>query len=125
MDLSIFLAQFLAVLYGSIGIGILLHKQHYSSVFEGVSRNAALLYLSGIFSLALGFSIVTIHAVWTNDWRSLVTLVGWIALLKGLTLIVWPSLMLRHIGFWLGRLHTVGIIALFLGLLFGYFGFVL
>jgi uncharacterized membrane protein HdeD (DUF308 family) len=42
-------------------------------------------YLSGVLLFVAGLSIVRVHNVWQRNWTVLVTLIGWAALLLGLT----------------------------------------
>ena len=41
-------------------------------------------YISGILLFVAGLAILRIHNKWVRDWRVLVTITGWIALLAGL-----------------------------------------
>lgn len=41
-------------------------------------------YVSGVLLFVGGLAIVRIHNKWVRDWRVLVTITGWIALLAGL-----------------------------------------
>lgn len=125
MDLSIFLAQLIGVLYCSVGLGMLVSRSHYSALYSQILASPAFLYFGGVFALFFGFIIISVHNLWTHDWRSLVTLIGWIAFLKGVTLLIKPSLLMRHAQFWTKNLNAAAYIALFLGILFGYFGFFL
>lgn len=125
LDLSIILAQLTFVLYCSVGLGMLLSRSHYSALYSQIMTSPALLYFGGVFALFYGFIIISVHNVWTHDWRSLVTLIGWIAFLKGVVLLIKPSLLMRHAQFWIKNMKAAAFVALFLGVLFGYFGFFL
>ena len=41
--------------------------------------------------VVLGLLLVLSHNVWTTDWRVIITLVGWLTLLKGIALMLWPD----------------------------------
>jgi hypothetical protein len=47
-------------------------------------------YLNGTLLFVAGLAIVRAHNQWTRDWRVLVTLVGWFAMLIGLGRMVAP-----------------------------------
>jgi len=49
-------------------------------------------FLSGYLALVLGLVTVILHNVWSVDWRIIVTLFGWLALLKGVALIGFPKI---------------------------------
>jgi hypothetical protein len=40
-------------------------------------------YISGVLLFVAGLAILRIHNKWVRDWRVLVTITGWIALLSG------------------------------------------
>lgn len=125
MDLSVFIARLFSVLHLAIGLGMLLNRQHYRALYTGILGSPPLLYFGGVIGLFFGFSIITVHNIWTEDWRSLVTLIGWIAFIKGITLLVWPKILVTHANFWMKNMQISALIVLGLGFLFGYFGFFL
>ena len=43
----------------------------------------ALIFLSGVITLPAGLAIVLTHNVWVADWRVLITLLGWLAIIGG------------------------------------------
>lgn len=54
--------------------------------------NAALTYLTGFIAVTFGLLIIGYHNLWVADWRVLITIIGWLALIKGLIFIVLPKL---------------------------------
>lgn len=50
-----------------------------------------LVYLSGVLLFIAGLSIVRKHPYWSKSWITLITLVGWSAMLLGLIRIFFPS----------------------------------
>jgi len=64
------------------------------------------------------------HNIWVKDWRVLITLIGWIAVIKGVLLIAFPQLISLFKG-WYKNTRAWGILIIVLGLLFGYLGFVI
>lgn len=50
-----------------------------------------LVYLSGVLLFIAGLSIVRKHPYWAKSWITLITLVGWAAMLLGLIRIFFPS----------------------------------
>jgi hypothetical protein len=53
------------------------------------------IYLGGIAALIIGYLLVTFHNVWVKDWIVLITIIGWMALIKGLCLIVLPKASIK------------------------------
>ena len=54
-------------------------------------HSPALIFISGLFTLAAGLAIVLNHNVWTADWRVLITLLGWLGIIGGLIRILLPQ----------------------------------
>ena len=125
MDLSTFVAQVLAVVYLSVGVGMLLDKAYYKKLFSEVFSDHLGMYLGGIMALVAGVALVSYHNVWSQDWTVLVTIIGWLALIKGVMLLAFPSVFMKQFkGFAKTKyLHTMSFVVLALGLVFGYFGF--
>lgn len=124
MDLSHFVAQVVAIIYLSIGIGMLFNVDYYKKMFTKMYEEMTAMYVGGFAAIVTGFALVTHHNIWAKNWTILVTIIGWLALIKGISLIAFPkqfqSLSLPMIQRGTGIL---GIIVLALGLIFGYFGF--
>ncbi|MCX5794799.1 MAG: hypothetical protein NTY77_04830 [Elusimicrobia bacterium] len=89
-------------------------------------KNAALTYLLGLLALVIGSLIVHYHDIWVGDWPVLITVLGWIAVVKGIMIIAFPNAMQRLTRRLLAGAapRIVPYFALSLGLLFGYLGFV-
>lgn len=126
MELSRLIAKITSVIYLSAGLSAILNAGYYHRLVDDLFSNAALTYLSGFIAVIIGFLIVHYHNRWVRNWTVLITLVGWLALLKGVVLIVFPGFiqscsetLLTGLG-----LKIFPYAALFLGFLFAYFGFV-
>ena len=78
---------------------LVLQRKAFASVLQEFITAQALSYLAGLIALVAGLALVLTHNVWTADWRVLITLVGWIALAKGLTLLMLPRLA-KDVGNW-------------------------
>lgn len=126
MDLPTFVAQVAALVYLSIGIGMLVDKAYYKKLFDDIFKDTSAIYLGGFMALIAGFAIVTYHNVWEQSWVVLVTIIGWLALVKGVLLLAFPSSFLAWSKSLFGpkNMGTYSFIILVLGLVFGYFGFV-
>ena len=127
MELSILIAKITSVIYLAAALGALCSADHYRNVVDDMFDNAALTYMMGFIAVIAGFLIVNYHNIWRANWTVLVTLVGWLALTKGVLIIAFPRFVQRYTGLLLKGwgLKVFPYVALFMGLLFGYFGFVL
>lgn len=124
MELSLFLAQLLGAIYVSVGLGILNNQKRYKALMDEMMDSASFLYFGGILALCFGFSVVTFHNVWVQDWPVLITILGWLALIKGVLLIICPQVILDFSKGMLKNLQYVGLGTLLFGLVLAYYGFV-
>jgi len=127
MENSIFIAKFLGVAYIIFGLGILLNTKYYKKILDGLMKNAANVLYGGIFALVVGFLITYYHNIWVANWSVVITIIGWLSLLKGFLLIVfpnfyvsWTKVLTRNESF----MPIWGFLAFLLGLYFIYFGFI-
>ena len=68
--------------------------EHKHKMIDGFTDNLALLYVTGIITTILGLMMVVSHNIWDNSWRVIITLIGWLVLLKGLTFLFLPKKMM-------------------------------
>lgn len=125
MEFSMYLAQLFAAVYLIVGVGMLLNKDFFLGMAKSVSENDAFLYLAGLMSLIIGLLLVYEHNIWEQNWTVLITIVSWLALLKGVAFMWFPKMMKKRIKFYAqpGRMEKMIIFPLILGLVFAYFGF--
>ena len=101
-----------------IGIGMMLNPATYHEIGTQFLNSYPVIYLSGIFLLVTGLAILNVHPLWTPDWRSLVTLIGWVFALAGVWRLIAPQFVpfvgkaiVANVGFFTGT----GIVLLALG----------
>jgi len=125
MELSILIAKITAVIYLSASLGGFFSRDYYRRLADDMYKNAALTYMMGFMAVIVGFLIVHYHNLWVRDWTVLITIIGWLSLIKGIIIIVFPKFIHRLSGLFLTEktLKIYPYVTLFLGLLFGYFGF--
>ena len=123
-DAQIF--QIISLVYLSIGIGILINPGFYKKLFEDITENASALYLGGIMALAFGYLIVAFHNTWTKDLSVIITIIGWIALVKGILILVQPKIIITLSKAIMKKesiLKIEAIVVIILGLAFSGLGF--
>jgi len=123
-DAQIF--QILSILYIAVGVGILVNPDFYRRLFDDFIEHASVLYLGGIMALAIGYLILAFHNTWTADLSVIITIIGWIALLKGVAIIVQPKLMIALSKAMVQKeclLKIQGIAVIVIGLAFSFLGF--
>jgi uncharacterized protein YjeT (DUF2065 family) len=121
------LAKILGFYYLAVGITFLLNPARFREVYQAMIKNDAFLYLSGVCALFLGAFIVSVHNIWIFEWPVLITIIGWLILIKGFGLLTYQkfaqkfSFMLRKSDAFYKRL---GIFLIFFGLFFLYQGWI-
>ncbi|MDD5561729.1 MAG: hypothetical protein PHT50_06355 [Candidatus Omnitrophica bacterium] len=91
MENSILIARFVGPYIIVIAIGLLLNLKTYRKIVEGFFDNAAIVYIAGLMAFVAGLAIVLFHNIWAMDWRIIITLFGWSALIKGTLFVVSPA----------------------------------
>lgn len=91
MELSYFLAKFFGIYLIIISIFLFSRQHVIQETFDNFFRNIGLLVYSGAMLMALGLLIVLSHNVWELSWRSIITVFGYIILLKGLIRVFFPN----------------------------------
>ncbi|MEK9516494.1 MAG: hypothetical protein VWZ97_00590 [Flavobacteriaceae bacterium] len=127
MEISILIAKILGLSYLSLALGILFNTSYYRNELVKILDNSAILLYGGFLSIVLGLIIINYHNSWNDDWTTVITIVGYVALVKGMVLLIAPgsaSLYKNNIFHPNNILKVLVPMLLVLGLLFGYFGFI-
>jgi hypothetical protein len=127
MQTSIFLARLLGPLLLLTGAGIVLNPKSFRTIAGEVVRSVTLVYLFGFMDLAAGLAIVLTHNVWVASWRVLITLIGWLLLIRGAVRIVAPEIVMGYAAKVIRNKQVVpaaGAVVGVLGLVLCYFGYV-
>ncbi|HEY5379488.1 MAG TPA: hypothetical protein VIJ78_08120 [Pseudolabrys sp.] len=118
MQPSLTIARLIGPVFCAIGIGMLANNQTYNLIGQQYLASYAIIYLSGIMALTVGLAILNAHNMWTRDWRSAITAIGWIFTVAGVWRIIAPkfvpfvgSAVLANARFFVGA----GIVLLVLG----------
>lgn len=124
MEFAILVARVLAVIYLSVAVLAMRGKADYKKIIKSFENSPALTIMTGMAAILIGMIIIMKHNVWMMEWQVLITIVGWASLIKGILLIAYPEMMY-------GFKHTFkdtkkwSIVLVAIGLVFGYFGFVI
>ena len=82
MALSLFLAKVMGSYFLIAGLAFLTQRHVFAEVSGEMSKHFYLAYILSFFVMILGLMIVFGHNIWVADWRVLITIIGWITLLK-------------------------------------------
>lgn len=101
---TIFLSRVLGLYCVLVGLSMVTHRRATVETIKALVHNPPVLYVAGVIALAAGLAIVLGHNVWSGGALPVVvTLVGWISLIKGLLILFLPVEAAG--GFFLGGLH--------------------
>ena len=126
MQTSLFLAKLIGPFLLAIGAGMLANRVGYRAMAQELIRSRVLIYFAGILALLSGLAVVLTHNMWTADWRILITLIGWLAVIGGLFHIVFPEQVTKMGTAMIakGNIMTIrGSSMLVLGAALSFFGF--
>lgn len=127
MDTSLFLAKLIGPIFVIVGIGLLLNRNRYRAVVDEVMASRTLLYLFGAIALTGGLAIVLTHNVWVWDWPVIITIVGWLMVVRGTLRIVIPQqvedLAAKTMARWPNLLLVSGLLVITLGAFLCWKGF--
>ncbi|HET9374516.1 MAG TPA: hypothetical protein VFO40_06055 [Chthoniobacterales bacterium] len=128
MQLTRFLAQLLGLYCIIVAVVMLVRKEAMLGIIMNLIQNRSLLFLVEILGLITGLAMVLGHNVWSKGLLAfIVTLVGWVALVRSTVLLFLPS---ETIGRFLKIIryeqnyYVVTTIILILGAYLTYAGFV-
>ena len=125
---TLFLSRLLGLFFLICGLAMLLHKQFYTVALATVAYSPlAIRWIAMVITLA-GLAIVLAHNVWSKPpVVVIVTLLGWLTLIKGLAYLFQPARWLE--GFFQavlncgGYVYSVTAFVLVLGAYLTYEGF--
>ncbi len=126
MELSIFLARVFG-LYLVIAGFLYFTRRHFieKAISEFYDHNALIL-TTGVINLIIGLLIVVGHNVWTWSWVVVITILGYLTLIKGLVRLFAPDGGDKKIALKLSKKTPsifVGIVCLIIGFFLVYEGF--
>ena len=104
----------------AMAAAMLLNLVSLPALAEEISREPALILVSGILLFVAGLAIVRVHNRWAAGWPVLVTVLGWLAVLGGLVRMLFP-IQLASIVVGVGRSTGVMSAALVVVLMVGSF----
>jgi hypothetical protein len=120
-------AMWLASIFGPflviLGLWMLLYCDQYMKVLSGIKGSAGLFYITSVFNLLIGFTVLSQYDLWGWNLLVLVTLLGWVMVIRGVMGLFVPQLLMdiqmgKH-----GFSKIMGIIPLVWGVFLSYVGF--
>lgn len=122
------LTNYLAEIWGIslviVCLALLIRQKHLKKLFPSVESDDSL-FSWGLVTLVIGIAMVLSHNIWVKDWQVVITIIGWISLIKGMSLLFFTEYTkscvkkLENAPF----LPFLLFIGIFMGLIITYLGF--
>ena len=118
---TVFLGRLLGLYLIAIAVAMLASRRRALATLDEMARSGPWMLFSGMVAMAAGLAIVLGHNVWTGGALAVVvTLFGWAALLKGVSLLLVPpeqmAAVYKGLGFerlfyvWMGVVLAIGLL---------------
>jgi len=127
METSVLLAQIIGPFMLVVGIGILINLEHYRQLVADFGASPSQIFLFGTLALLVGLLIVCFHNVWEWRWPVVITVIGWLSILRGILRIAAPGFVQTMAERYSRNTNVVAasaVIALVLGAALSYFAVV-
>lgn len=126
MDLSIFLAQALGLYFLILGFAMVINGERAKDLIGKILKDDSLVFITGIIALIIGILLVLSHNIWVMGWPVVITILAWLALIKGIMRVVYPmkAMMIAEKVISSSKsYYTVSVIVFVIGLFLAYHGF--
>jgi len=113
-------AMWLASIFGPmmviLGLWMLLYADNLTKVWTAIKGSPAMFYLISIVNLLIGLTILSQYDMWSSDAYVLVTLLGWVQVIRGVMGLFVPQLLIKLTMSNAGYMKGMGLIPLVWGL---------
>ncbi|MEK7124365.1 MAG: hypothetical protein AAB877_01600 [Patescibacteria group bacterium] len=98
MDTVNFLAQFWGFTLVIFGLIFLIKPKNITTIFH-ILEDEKMLFLLGLVNIILGILLVLTYNVWEVSFKTIITLLGWLILLRGVIMLFFPEFFQKKIAF--------------------------
>lgn len=91
MDISIFLAKFWGWYLISFYFILIISPRRIKQLFD-YTKDEKFMITTSFLLITIGLLNIIAHNEWTSDWRLILTILGWITFIKGLTRFAFPNI---------------------------------
>lgn len=125
MDTTIVLARISGIIFLLIGLSFM-NKSYMEAIIDEMGNSKALFWFAGLVLAVLGSVMLGVYSTWSYHWPVLITILGWIALLKGMVIMLFPASWYAFYRKFKpsGIIMISGVAALISGIILLYQGFV-
>jgi len=127
MTTSIVFARFIGPVMLVAAVAMLLDRNAIRAIAEDFMNSPALIYIAGVLTLVMGIAIITFHNFWVMDWRVIITMFGYIAVVSGVFRMAFPT-KVKQLGDWMLQtkliIRSAALLNGLLGAYLTYMGFI-
>lgn len=126
MDTSKFLAKVIGFYCLIVGTAMLSNMHQFTGHVVKLLHDTQLMFVSGFFALIIGLLLVVSHNIWQWSWRLIITIIAWLILFKGVSIVYFPEyldVITKHFVHNMQIAYTAASIDVILGLVLIYKGF--
>lgn len=126
MDKSRFLAKALGIYLLIVSLAMFINMKHFMDLVHSLTNNMPLMFVTGFFTLILGLLFVLSHNIWQWNWRLIITIIAWLTLIKGASIILYPQFVDKATVLFTYNIrvsYLAAVVDVVLGILLCYFGF--
>lgn len=125
MNTSIVIAQVSGICFAVMGLSMLFNKKWTAGAVEKMTENQGVLWLAGLIALMMGTVMVVFNNEWTSGLPLFITILGWLALIKGAVILIFPNATVSYYKKMnTGNIFTWGgLVVLIIAVILLYYGF--
>lgn len=126
MNTSKFLSKAIGIYFIIVSTALVFRRHEMVSFMNELINNAPIMFYIGFVTLILGILMVVSHNIWEWSWRTIITIIGWIVLIEGVSILFFPQCINEITSFFISHANSLYISAaidLALGLFLVYRGF--
>lgn len=106
-----------------IGLWMLLYHDNVVKITNSIKSTPGAFYMGGVFNLLVGLTILSEYDSWMHGVACLVTLLGWVMIIRGILALFIPQLVIKLTMTNRTFLKVMGVIPLVWGLALCWFAF--
>lgn len=106
-----------------LGLWMLLFSDNLVKIWSSLKSNHAAFFLMGIINLLLGLYIINQYHVWSWSKATLVTLLGWFLVLRGIMSLFVPQVLVKYTMTEASLAKVVGLIPFIWGMILCWYAF--
>jgi hypothetical protein len=97
LPLTIYLAQLIGIAALVLSVSLFLRREFYIETMQALIDDRPLLLIIATTRLVIGLAIVLAHNLWSGGALTIVvTVFGWVTLIRGLLLLILPADRVEH-----------------------------